>query len=136
MYKIKVTKLLIMTWKLQLYHLDAKAVGWYLNEKKMDQNEGSRVLHGKFEEIQCLRICLDIQQKSVLQRMEVTGCEHNTYSHSCQYHTRSVSGGSGRDCFGPTLLIAFPFLEMTPVMLSSRQHGDDGFLKNHQVWMD
>ena len=93
--KIKDTKLFIMTWKLQLYHLDTKAVGWCLNEKKMDQNEGSQVLNGKFEEIQCLRTCLDIQQKSIHQRMQITGCEHNTYSRSCQFHTRSVSGGSG-----------------------------------------
>lgn len=77
--------------------IEAKSVGWCLNEKQTDQNEGSRVLPGQFESIQCLKTCQDIKEKSMLYGIRITGCEHSSYSNTCQYHTKPVSGGSGNN---------------------------------------
>ena len=84
-----------MITSLLLTLIGAKSVGWCLNDKQMDQDEGSRVLPGRFESSQCLKTCQDIKEKSILYEIRITGCEHNSYSYSCQYHTKPVSGGSG-----------------------------------------
>ena len=75
--------------------LDKKSIGWCLNDHKIDLNEGSRVLPGEFESLQCLQTCQRIQKSAMSHGIRIKGCEHNSYSHACQYHTKTVSGGSG-----------------------------------------
>ena len=75
-------------------HLDVETVGWCMNENKMDQNEGSRVL-GRFQKTKCLRNCQNMAKSSISYGIKITGCEHNQYNHVCQMHTEAVSSGSG-----------------------------------------
>ena len=86
--------LILLMLRIQLI-VDKKSIGWCLNDQKQDQNEGSRVLPGEFDSLQCLQTCQRIQKSAMSHGIRITGCEHNSYSHTCQYHTMTVSGGSG-----------------------------------------
>ena len=64
--------------------------GWCENENGEDQNTGSKTftpLPNSFTSIECLEKCLN--------QTNVKGCEYDTITNGCAYHTMPVSSGSG-----------------------------------------